>query len=80
MNNDWETRWLPPLTLGIIRVTSLWLDQKNKKQNLFDIIAESTLGMMAYLPGGGGGGGVVDNHHCRVNLYFPPTAVSWILN
>lgn len=32
--------------------------------------------MMAYLPGGGGGGGVVDNHHCRVNLYFPPTAVS----
>lgn len=77
MNNDWETRWLPPLTLGIIRVTSLWLDQKKKKKkNLFDIIAESTLGMMAYLPGGGGGGGVVDNHHCRVNLYFPPTAVS----
>lgn len=74
MNNDWETRWLPPLTLGIIRVTSLWLDQKKKKKNLFDIIAESTLGMMAYLPGGGGG--VVDNHHCRVNLYFPPTAVS----
>lgn len=73
MNNDWETRWLPPLTLGIIRVTSLWLDQK--KKNLFDIIAGSTLGMMAYLPGGGGGG-VVDNHHCRVNLYFPPTAVS----
>lgn len=70
MNNDWETRWLPPLTLGIIRVTSLWLDQKKKKKNLFDIIAGSTLGR------GGGGGGVVDNHHCRVNLYFPPTAVS----
>lgn len=56
------------------------LTKKKQKKNLFDIIAESTLGMMAYLPGGGGGGGVVDNHHCRVNLYFPPTAVSWILN
>lgn len=49
MNNDWETRWLPPLALGIIRVTSLWLDQKN----LFDIIAGSTLGMMACLARGG---------------------------
>lgn len=48
MNNDWETRWLPPLTLGIIRVTSLWLDQRN----LFDIIAGSTLGVMGCLPAG----------------------------
>jgi len=84
MKNDWETRRLPPPTLGIIRVTSLWLDQKN----LFDIIAGSTLGMMACLLLGEGGvmwvgvrehttthrgrGGRLPgpNHQCRVNLYF----------
>lgn len=36
MKNDWETHWLPPMTLGIIRMTFLWLDQKP-----FDIIAGS---------------------------------------
>lgn len=32
MKNDWETRWLPPVTLGIIRMTSLWLDHKKKEK------------------------------------------------
>jgi len=40
MKNDWETRWLPPVTLGIIRMTSLWLDHKKKKRRktFLDII------------------------------------------
>lgn len=58
MKNDWETHWLPPMTLGIIRMTFPWLDQKP-----FDIIAGSARnGLTAFgesrtsTKGGGGGG------------------------
>ena len=59
---------------------------KKKKKNLFDIIAGSTLGMMALSAGRGGGGesgalheggeeggGGLRNHQCRVRLYSAPT-------
>ncbi len=37
MKNDWETHWLPSMTLGIIRMTSLWLDQKNLLISLLEV-------------------------------------------
>lgn len=63
MKNDWETQWLPPVTLGIIRMTSLWLD--HKKKNLFlDIITEAVSASRLFAMGSGG----KQEKECRVNV------------